>query len=120
MWTDWLLTITQGKKRKLHYNEHYQSYPINTIEGNPILQKDNKNKTNKGSFGVLHRIVCRGCLQHTYKEGCFFHSQILWILVEKPPGGGFNAEDVLLEKHPEETLQIDSVMLVKPNILCSD
>ena len=40
MWTDWLLTIAQESECKKHYYKHYQSYPINTIEGNPILQKD--------------------------------------------------------------------------------
>jgi hypothetical protein len=35
---DWLLTILQERERQLHYAEHYQSYPVNTIEGNPKLQ----------------------------------------------------------------------------------
>lgn len=39
MYSDWLLTIAQEKERVKHYSKHYQSYPINTIEGNPILQK---------------------------------------------------------------------------------
>jgi hypothetical protein len=38
MWSDWLLTILQERERQLHYAEHYQSYPVNTIEGNPLLQ----------------------------------------------------------------------------------
>ena len=38
MWSDWLLTIMQERERQLHYAEHYQSYPINTIEGNPLYQ----------------------------------------------------------------------------------
>lgn len=38
MWSDWLLTILQEQERQAHYSEHYQSYPINTIEGNPLLQ----------------------------------------------------------------------------------
>jgi len=38
MWVDWLLTIAQEKERVNHYHQHYQSYPTNTIEGNPILQ----------------------------------------------------------------------------------
>jgi len=37
MYSDWLLTIIQEKERIKHYSEHYQSYPINTIEGSPIL-----------------------------------------------------------------------------------
>ena len=42
MWTDWLLTLAQAREIKKYYYKHYQSYPINTIEGNPILQKDVK------------------------------------------------------------------------------
>lgn len=38
MWSDWLLTILQERKQRAHYSEHYQSYPINTIEGNPLYQ----------------------------------------------------------------------------------
>jgi hypothetical protein len=38
MWSDWLLTILQEREQQLHYGEHYQSYPINTIEGNPLYQ----------------------------------------------------------------------------------
>jgi hypothetical protein len=37
-WVDWLLTILQERERQLHYAEHYQSYPVNTIEGNPRYQ----------------------------------------------------------------------------------
>ncbi len=40
MWGDWLLTLAQERERKRHYYEHYKSYPIDTIEGNPILRKD--------------------------------------------------------------------------------
>ena len=39
MWSDWLLTIFQERERQLHYAEHYESYPVNTIEGSPIYQK---------------------------------------------------------------------------------
>ncbi len=39
MWSDWLLTIGQERERQLHYSEHYESYPINTIEGSPLYQK---------------------------------------------------------------------------------
>ena len=38
MWSDWLLTIAQEKERAEHYFEHYQSYPMNTIEGHPVFQ----------------------------------------------------------------------------------
>jgi hypothetical protein len=39
MWSDWLLTISQERERQLHYSEHYESYPTNTIEGSPLFQK---------------------------------------------------------------------------------
>lgn len=39
MWSDYLLTLVQEKERKEHYSEHYQSYPVNTIEGNPAIQE---------------------------------------------------------------------------------
>ncbi len=39
MWLDWLLTTLQERERVSHYAEHYQSYPVNTIEGNPLLQQ---------------------------------------------------------------------------------
>jgi hypothetical protein len=39
MWGDWLLTTVQERARVSHYAEHYQSYPVNTIEGNPMLQQ---------------------------------------------------------------------------------
>lgn len=35
-WSDWLLTVLQERERHLHYGEHYQSYPVDTIEGNAI------------------------------------------------------------------------------------
>jgi len=38
MWSDWLFTILQERERHLHYAEHYQSYPVNTIEGHPMYQ----------------------------------------------------------------------------------
>jgi len=38
-WSDWVLTILQERERQLHYAEHYESYPVNTIEGNPLYQK---------------------------------------------------------------------------------
>jgi len=37
-WVDWLLTILQERERQLHYADHYQSYPVNTIEGNERYQ----------------------------------------------------------------------------------
>lgn len=38
MLADWILTVAQERERRSHYSEHYQSYPSNTIEGNPTLQ----------------------------------------------------------------------------------
>lgn len=38
MFIDWVLTILQENERKEHYYKHYQSYPINTIEGSPAFQ----------------------------------------------------------------------------------
>lgn len=38
VWSDWVLTILQERERQLHYAGHYQSYPVNTIEGNPLLR----------------------------------------------------------------------------------
>jgi hypothetical protein len=34
-WGDWALTVLQERERQLHYAEHYEIYPVNTIEGNP-------------------------------------------------------------------------------------
>jgi hypothetical protein len=38
MWIDWILTIVQERERQNHYFKHYESYPINTIEGNPAFR----------------------------------------------------------------------------------
>jgi hypothetical protein len=38
MFIDWGLTILQENERKEHYFKHYQSYPVNTIEGSPSFQ----------------------------------------------------------------------------------
>lgn len=38
MWSDWLLTILQERERSAHYGRHYESYPIDTIEGSSILR----------------------------------------------------------------------------------
>ncbi|MFV1883091.1 MAG: hypothetical protein ACMZ7B_01175 [Balneola sp.] len=40
MWTDWLLTRAQEKERRTQYYKHYESYPVNTIEGNPMLRNE--------------------------------------------------------------------------------
>ena len=39
MFIDWGLTILQENERQEHYFKHYQSYPINTIEGSPAFQR---------------------------------------------------------------------------------
>jgi hypothetical protein len=39
MLSDYFLTLAQEKERREHYSQHYASYPVNTIEGNPALQK---------------------------------------------------------------------------------
>lgn len=39
MLSDYFLTLAQEKERKQHYSEHYESYPINTIEGSPAFQE---------------------------------------------------------------------------------
>jgi hypothetical protein len=38
MCIDWGLTVLQENERKEHYFKHYQSYPVNTIEGSPSFQ----------------------------------------------------------------------------------
>jgi hypothetical protein len=38
MVADWMLTVAQERERSLHYSEHYQSYPVDTIEGNPAFR----------------------------------------------------------------------------------
>ena len=42
MWLDWVLTTQQEREMVSHYAEHYQSYPLNTVEGNPLLQESVK------------------------------------------------------------------------------
>ncbi len=39
MWLDWLLTTLQEREMASHYAAHYQSYPVHTVEGNPLLQQ---------------------------------------------------------------------------------
>lgn len=38
MESDWVLTVLQERQRREHHAEHYASYPLNTLEGNPALQ----------------------------------------------------------------------------------
>lgn len=38
MWGDWALTILQERERVEYSGRHYKSYPVNTIEGNPMLR----------------------------------------------------------------------------------
>jgi hypothetical protein len=53
-WIDWSLTILQERERQLHYAEHYESYPINTIEGNSRFQST---VTAKRLFEPRHLIL---------------------------------------------------------------
>jgi len=39
MWIDWLLTVAQEQERSTHYSAHYESYPVNTIEGNVAVRE---------------------------------------------------------------------------------
>lgn len=39
MWGDWLLTVLQEREKRAHHDVHYQSYPIDTTEGSPLLQR---------------------------------------------------------------------------------
>ena len=38
MSADWLLTRLQERERQPHYSQHYRTYPVDTIEGNPFLR----------------------------------------------------------------------------------
>ena len=40
MWTDWVLTILQERERVKVHHKHYESYPVNTIEGNNLIRND--------------------------------------------------------------------------------
>jgi hypothetical protein len=75
MWSDWFLTTLQERERSSHYAEHYQSYPINTIEGNPMLQSAIRKAQ---FFEVRHIIIAialsgivayvTGILEDPYRE----------------------------------------------------
>jgi hypothetical protein len=38
MWSDWLLTVWQQKVRDAYGSDHTRTYPIDTIEGNPLVR----------------------------------------------------------------------------------
>jgi hypothetical protein len=38
MWCDWLLTVLQERERRAHHAGHYEIYPVNSAEGNPMIQ----------------------------------------------------------------------------------
>ena len=38
MCLDWALTILQHREKQAHYRAHYATYPVDTVEGNPLLQ----------------------------------------------------------------------------------
>lgn len=35
---DWVLTVLQHREKQAHYQAHYATYPVDTVEGNPLLQ----------------------------------------------------------------------------------
>jgi hypothetical protein len=39
MWVDWALTVLQHRERARHSANHYKSYPVDSVEGNPSLQQ---------------------------------------------------------------------------------
>jgi hypothetical protein len=39
MWLDWVLTVLQHRERARHSTNHYKSYPVDSVEGNPALQE---------------------------------------------------------------------------------
>jgi hypothetical protein len=39
MLVDWALTVLQHRERAQYSAHHYRSYPVNTVEGNPLLQE---------------------------------------------------------------------------------
>ncbi len=39
MWSDWLFTVWQQKERETYRSDRTQTYPVDAIEGNPILQE---------------------------------------------------------------------------------
>jgi hypothetical protein len=39
MEADWLLSIVQHRAMESHYKDHYETYPIRTVEGNPLLRR---------------------------------------------------------------------------------
>lgn len=39
MWTDWLLTVLQEREKRTRHDTHYRSYPVDTTEGSPLLQR---------------------------------------------------------------------------------
>lgn len=44
MWSDWLLTIWQQRLRDAHGSDHTRTYPLDTIEGNPLVMSAVKKK----------------------------------------------------------------------------
>lgn len=38
MMADWLMTILQHRAMESHYKNHYETYPLRTVEGNPLLR----------------------------------------------------------------------------------
>jgi len=67
MWSDWFLTTLQEWERSSHYAEHYQSYPVNTIEGNPMLQSAVRKSSLFDAKHIIAAIVLSGVV--TYVTG---------------------------------------------------
>ncbi len=57
MWLDWALSVLQHREWTKHSANHYRSYPVNSIEGNPGLRK----AVARGSlFEPRHNVVAVG------------------------------------------------------------
>jgi len=39
MWTDWMLTVLQHRERQRSRGACYRSYPVDTVEGSPLLRR---------------------------------------------------------------------------------
>lgn len=39
MWVDWRLSVLQHREREKYSANHYKSYPVDSVEGNPALQQ---------------------------------------------------------------------------------
>ena len=85
MCCDWVLTILQERQRRAHYAEHYHSYPVNTIEGNPLLQSSiaRGRLVNLRHFGVGLAVsaVVAGNLYYYPKQDHMLFLGFVWGLL---------------------------------------